>query len=79
MDTLRKRFHENFLGYEHWFMIITISQLKYYLISVDHARYATAVVSKYLDTSTIKEKSKFHKTNLPHDMLFTKEDVSTSY
>ena len=41
--------------------------------------YATAVVSKYLDTATIKENSKFHQTTLPHDMVFAKEDSSTSY
>ena len=28
VDTLGKRFHANFLGYAHWFMPISISQLK---------------------------------------------------
>ena len=67
-----KRFHVNFLGYAHWFMSIIISQLK------DKARYATSVVAKYLDTATVKVSKTFYKTTLPADMIFTKEDVSTS-
>ena len=57
MDTLGKRFHMNFLGYAHWFMSISISQLNDYSIPVYQARYVIAVVSKYLDTYTIKENS----------------------
>ena len=45
-DTLGKRFHVNFLGYAHWFMLIRISQLKDNSISVDKARYATSIVAK---------------------------------
>ena len=59
-------------------MFIRISRLKYHYISVDQARYDTSVVAKYINTSTIKENSKLHETNLPHDMIFTKEDASTS-
>ena len=69
----------NFLGYAHWFISIIISQLKEHSISVDQAIYATSVVSKYLDTVTIKDERKFHKNALPHDMVFTKEDYSTIY
>ena len=72
VDTLGKRFHVNFLGYAHWFMSIRISQPKDYLISVDQARYDIAVVSKYLDTTTVNGNSRFHKTTLPQDMIFTK-------
>ena len=68
----------NFLGFAHWFMSIRISQLKDHSISVDQARYATSMVAKYLDTSTVKVSNKFYKTTLPYDMIFTKEDVSTS-
>ena len=68
----------NFLGYAHWFMSIIISQLKDHSISVDQARYATSVVVKYLDTATGKVIKTFYKTTLPDDMIFTKEDVSTS-
>ena len=78
VDTLLKRFHVNFLGYAHWFMSIRISQMKGHSISVDQARYATYIVAKYLDTATVKESKKFHKTTFPADMIFTKEDVSTS-
>ena len=78
MDTLGNRFHVNFLGYAHWFMSIMISQLKDQSISEDQARYATSVVAKYLDTATIKENSKFHKTPLNHDMILTNEYTSTS-
>ena len=59
-------------------MSIRISQLKYHSISVDQARYATSIVAKYLDTATVKVRNKFYKTTLPSDMIFTKEDVSTS-
>ena len=67
-----------FLGFAHWFMSIRISHLKDHSISVDQARYATSIVAKYLDTSTVKASKTFYKTTLPSDMIFTKEDVSTS-
>ena len=78
VDTLGKMFHLNFLGYAHWLMSIRISQLKYHSISVDQARYATSIVAKYLDTATVKVSKKFYKTTFPDEMIFTKEDVSTS-
>ena len=53
-------------------MSIRISQLKGYSTAVGQYKYATSVVTKYLDTDTIKENSKYHKTTLPHDMIFTK-------
>ena len=69
---------EKFLGFAHWFMSIRISQLKDHSISVDQARYATSIVSKYLDTATVKVSNNCYKTKLPADMIFTKEGVSTS-
>ena len=78
VDTLVMRFHVNFLGYAHWFMSIRISQMKDHSISVDQARYATSIVAKYLDTATVKVSTKFYKTTFPADMIFKKEDVSTS-
>ena len=78
VDTLGKTFHVNFLGFAHWFMSIIISQLKDRSISVDQARYATSIVDKYLDTAIVKVSNKFYNTALPADMIFTKEDVSTS-
>ena len=39
--------------------------------------YVTAVVSKYLYTDTIKVNPKFHKTALPHYIVFTTEYAST--
>ena len=59
-------------------MSIRISQLKDYSIYVDQARYATSIVEKYLDTTTVKVSNEFYNTTLPCDMIFTKEDVSTS-
>ena len=59
-------------------MSIMISHLKDHSISVDQARYATSIVAKYLDTPTVKFSNKFYKTTLPADMIFNKEDVSTS-
>ena len=46
---------------------------------MDQARYSTSTVTKYLDTTTMKENPKFHKTNLTYDIIFAKEDYSTSY
>ena len=78
VDTLWKIFHVNLLGYAHWFMSIRISQLKDHSISVDQAIYATSIVEKYLHTDTVKVSNKFYKTAFPSDIIFTKEDVSTS-
>ena len=78
VDALGKRFHVNFLGYAHWFISISISQLRDHSISVYQARYATSVVAKHLDTATVKVSNKFYKTTIPADMRFTKEDVSNS-
>ena len=78
VDTLGKIFQVNFLGFAHWFMSIRISQLKDHYIYVDQARYVTSIVAKYLETATVKVRNKFYKTTLPYDMIFTKEDVSTS-
>ena len=61
-----------FLGYAHWFILIRISQLKDHSISVDQARYATSIVAKYLDTDTVKVRTKFYNTTLPSDMVLTK-------
>ena len=52
--------------------------MKDHSISVGQARYATSIVAKYLDTATVKLSKTFYKTALPADMIFTKEDVSTS-
>ena len=59
-------------------MSIRIYHLKDHSISVDQARYATSIVAKYLETATVKVSNKVYKTTLPSDMIFTKEDVSTS-
>ena len=78
VDTLGNIFHVNFLGYAHWFMSIIISHMKDHSIYVDHARYATSIVAKYLDTATVKASKKLYKNTLPSDMIFTKEDTSTT-
>ena len=56
-----------------------MSQLKNHSISLDQARYDTSIVAKYSDTATVKVSTNFYKTTLPADIIFTKEDVSTSY
>ena len=38
----------------------------------------TSNIEKYVDTTTVKAITKFYMTTLPADMIFTKEDVSTS-
>ena len=52
--------------------------MKDHSISVDQARYETYIVVKYMDTSTVKKSTKFYKTTFPSDMIFTKDDSSTS-
>ena len=52
--------------------------MKDHSIYVDQDRYATSIVAKYLDTSTVKVSATFYKTTSPADMIFTKEYVSTS-
>ena len=52
--------------------------MKDHSISVYQSRYATSIVAKYLDTTTVKASTNFYKTTFPADMVFTKEDVSTS-
>ena len=47
-------------------------------ISLYQARYATSVVSEYLDTGTVKEGAKFYKNIFPSGMIFTKDDAYTS-
>ena len=59
-------------------MSIIISKLNYYSIQVNQARHDTFIVKKHLDSATIKENSKFHNNTLTHDIIFTKEDCSTS-
>ena len=78
VDTTVKIFHVNFLGDAHWFMSVLISQMKDHSISVDQDRYATSIVAKYVYTSTAKLSKRFYKTTFPDDMIFTKEDASTS-
>ena len=78
VDDIGKIFHQNFLVYAHWFMLIRISQMKDYYISVDQDRYATSIVAKYLGTDTVKTSTRFYKTTFPYDVLFTKSDASTS-
>ena len=45
---------------------------------MDQARYATSIVAKCLYTATVKVSTKFYQNTFPADMIFTKEDVSTS-
>ena len=78
VDYPGKRSHVNFLEYVHWFMSITISQMKDHSILIDQSIYATSIVTKYLDTDTVKTSKKFYRTNLTYDIIFTKADASTS-
>ena len=47
-------------------------------IYVNQAGYDTSIVTKYLDTATVKASTKFYKTTLSSDIIFTKSDASTS-
>ena len=59
-------------------MSIIIYQIKDHYISLDQDRYATSIVTKYLDNDTVKTNKKCYKTILPSDMIFTKANASTS-
>ena len=72
VDTLGDIFHVKFLIYSDYFLPIRISHLKGHFISVDHSRFATYVVSNYLDTFRKKKISNFHKTKLPYYIILTK-------
>ena len=78
VDTLGKIFHVKFLGYANWFMSIRISQMKDNYISVEQDRYTTYFVAKHLDNATFKTITKFYKTTFPYDIIFAKDDASTS-
>ena len=52
--------------------------MKDHWIYVYQARYDTYLGAKYLDTATVKASTKFYKTTLPSDMIFTKVDTSNS-
>ena len=78
VETLRNILIVKFLGYVHWFMSIRISHMMYHSISVDQARCSTSIVTKYMDTATVKTSTNFYKTNFPSGMIFTKDVVSTS-
>ena len=52
--------------------------MKDHSISVDQDRYDTSIVTKYLDTATVKASIKFYNTTSPSDMIFTRADASTS-
>ena len=52
--------------------------MKNHPIYVDQARYTTSIVTKYLETDTVKTNTKFYKTTLPSAMIFTKADASTN-
>ena len=54
-------------------------QMRDHYISFDQAIYATSVVAKYLDITTVKASTKFYKTTFPSDTIFAKSDASTSY
>ena len=79
VDTIGKIFHANFLGYAHWFMSISISQIKDHFISLYQDRYDTSIVDKYLYTSKVKTSTNVYTTTLPSDMIYTKDDASTSH
>ena len=78
VDTLGNISHVNFLGYAHWFMSVRIYQIKDHYISMDQDRYATSIVEENLDTYTVKAGANFYKTTLKFDMIFIKDDTSTS-
>ena len=78
VDALGKIFRVKLLVYAHWFISIRIYQMRYHSTSVYQDIYATPIVEKYLDTSTVESSTYFYKTTLPSYMIFTKADACTS-
>ena len=74
----RKEIPCEILGIYKLVMAIRISQMKDHSIYVDQVICATSVVVKYLYTVTVKASTKFYKTTLPSDMIFTKDDTFNS-
>ena len=52
--------------------------MKDYYNSVDQDIYATSIVTKYMHTATVNKSTNFYQTTLPSDMIFAKDDASTS-
>ena len=52
--------------------------MKDHSISVYQARYATYIVAKYLETDNVNTSTNFYNTHFLSDMIFTKDDSSTS-
>ena len=52
--------------------------MKDHSISLNQDRYATSIDEKYLDTDTVNVSTKFYKTTLESDIIFTKAYASTS-
>ena len=52
--------------------------MKDHSISLNQDRYATSIDEKYLDTATVNVSTKFYKTTLESDIIFTKAYASTS-
>ena len=52
--------------------------MKDHSISEDQDRYDNSIVAKYMDTATVKTSTKFYNTTFPSDMIFIKDDASTS-
>ena len=53
--------------------------MKDHSISVDQARYATSIVAKHLDTTTVTTITNIYNTTFSSEMIFTKTDTSTRY
>ena len=47
-------------------------------ISVDQDRYATSIVDNFWGTVAVNKSKKNYKNTFPSDMIFTKDDESTS-
>ena len=70
--TLVNIFHVKFLGYSHFLFPFEYHNLENILFQWIKIDMLYILLQKYLDTFTIKENSKFHNTDFPHDMIFTK-------
>ena len=69
-----ERFNVVFQGTAHWYLSARIHQDNQNNITMDQARYAKSIVTRYLDGAGVKRINSANNTILPADFMPTVED-----
>ena len=75
---LPERFNVVFQGTAHWYLSARIHQDNQNNITMDQARYAKSIVTRYLDGAGVKRINSAHNTILPADFMPTVEDKANT-